>query len=119
MTYFMISKDVVNSSKKVMYNGMIQLFILLFLIIYPLIIGPELHWPFWSLVLLIISIGLLVLFIRKQKDLYRQNLPSLVDFSLFKNRIFNLGLLAAIAYYMVHLLLTLIIYRIIEILHQQ
>ena len=97
----MISKDVVNSSKKIMYSGMIQLFILLFLIIYPLIIGPELRWPLWSSVLLIISIGLLVLFIRKQKGLYRQKLPSLVDFSLFKNRVFNLGLIAAIAYYMV------------------
>ena len=101
ITFFIIPKDVINIKQKVLINKVIQLFFILILLIYPLIVGPELHWPWWILVLLVISIGFLILFIRREKNLFQQQLPSFIDFSLFQNRVFNLGLFAALAFYMV------------------
>ncbi|MDM1547211.1 MFS transporter [Empedobacter falsenii] len=101
MTLYLIPKDIVNHKQKILFKEMIQVFLLLIFLIYPLIVGPELQWPWWNIVLLIISIGLLILFIKKQKTLFLQQSPTFIDFSLFQNKVFNLGLFAALAYYMV------------------
>ncbi|WP_413533225.1 MFS transporter [Empedobacter brevis] len=100
-TAFLISKDKNLIKEKVFGKEMIQLFILLILIIYPLIVGPELNWPWWTLCLVILSLLIGIAFIQIQKKRFQKHLPSLIDFSLFNNRIYNLGLLAALAYYMV------------------
>jgi len=41
------------------------------------------------------------LFLKKQRELQQRGYPTLLNFFLFKNRIFNIGLLVALAYYMV------------------
>ncbi len=86
---------------KVSYTPIIQLFVLLIGLICPLILGPELHWPVWTIVLLIVSIFLLVTFLQQQKKREQYGLSSLINFSLFKNKTFNIGLGAAFSYYMV------------------
>ncbi len=86
---------------KISFIPMITLFILLMGIIFPLIMGPELKWPRWSLLLLGTAIVLALLFLKKQRKLEQTGRSSLLNFSLFNNRGFNLGLLAALAYYMV------------------
>lgn len=100
-TFSFITKDKVVTIGKVDYLSMIQLFILLVLLIYPLIIGTEMHWPLWTLMLLAFSLVLLYLFIRNQKKLNKNNENPMIDFSLFRNKVFNIGLLITLAYYMV------------------
>jgi len=100
-TLYFIAKDKTNSVGKVDYFSMVQLFVLLVLLIYPLIIGTELHWPYWTLILLFFALFMGYLFVQKQRSLYRNDQQPMIDFSLFKNRIFNIGLLIALAYYMV------------------
>ncbi|MBB1643540.1 MFS transporter [Sphingobacterium sp. UME9] len=93
--------DQVSGKSKISFIPMITLFILLMGIIFPLIMGPELKWPLWSLLLLGTAIVLVLLFLKKQRKLEQTGRSSLLNFSLFNNRVFNLGLLAALAYYMV------------------
>lgn len=100
-TAWLIPKDLVNTAQKVLFYPMFQLFVVLILLIYPLIKGPELHWPLWSIVMLTGALLLLFLFIRKQQRIYHSGQQAMLNFSLFKNRVFNLGLLIAVAYYMV------------------
>jgi len=100
-TALLIPKDFANKAQKVLFYPMLQLFVILILLIYPLIKGPEIHWPVWSILVLGVALILLSLFLRKQKALYLKGVPAMLNFSLFKNRVFNLGLLIAVAYYMV------------------
>lgn len=88
-------------NEKISYISMFQLFGLLIGLVCPLILGPELHWPLWSILLFIGSLLLLFTFLKQQKKREQNGLSSLINFSLFDNKIFNLGLAAAFAYYMV------------------
>lgn len=90
-----------NPRTTISFMPMLSLFILLMGIIYPLIMGPELHWPTWSMLLLATGIILTGLFLKKQRKLYQTGQQALFNFSLFRNKVFNLGLIAALAYYMV------------------
>lgn len=69
--------------------------------IYPLIMGPELSWPWWCFALLVLSAATFTLFAKKQQIREVNGAYTLISFSLLKNRAFQLGLGAAIAYYMV------------------
>jgi EmrB/QacA subfamily drug resistance transporter len=64
----------------------------LFLLIFPLIQGREYGWPGWTIILIICSIPLLVLFVLQQIRKDRKDGSSLVAPSLFKNRSFGIGL---------------------------
>ncbi|WP_411971478.1 MFS transporter [Sphingobacterium sp. Lzh-3] len=105
LAYFAVYRytfnDQVTGKSKISFIPMITLFMLLMGIIFPLIMGPELKWPRWSLLLLGTAIVLVLLFLKKQRKLEQTGRSSLLNFSLFNNRVFNLGLLAALAYYMV------------------
>lgn len=81
--------------------SMFQLFGVLICVICPLILGPELHWPLWIIILLSTSILFILYFLKQQKNQYDLGHDTLINFSLFNNKIFNLGLGAALAYYMV------------------
>jgi len=101
-TWFIVKDKISNlSAPKGWIFPMIQLFVLLIIFIYPLIMGPELHWPIWILILLTIATACLFLFFRKQFYQYQKNIPTMINFSLFNNRVFNIGLAIALAYYMV------------------
>lgn len=101
MAYLTIPKIKTQSNLQINYKSMFQLFGLLIGLISPLILGPELQWPLWIIILLSISILFLVYFLKQQKKHYFLGMATLIDFSLFNNKIFNLGLAAALAYYMV------------------
>lgn len=102
-TLWFINKDEIkiNNTQKGLLYPMMQLFLLLIMLIYPLIMGPELHWPLWAFLLLLVAMILLLLFFRQQQRLYQKNGTYMINFSLFNNRVFNLGLLIALVYYMV------------------
>ncbi|MEH6306446.1 MFS transporter [Olivibacter sp. CPCC 100613] len=81
--------------------GVLLLMLTLIAFIYPLIQGRELNWPGWSILLLLSSIPLLFAFIYNQQKCLRLKKEPLINFSLFNNRYFVIGLLAAVFYYMV------------------
>lgn len=101
LIYVTIPQTEKNTLILVSYKPMLQLFGLLIGLICPLILGPELGWPIWSIVLLGLSLVFLYGFLRQQKKQYLNDRPALINFSLFDNKVFNLGLAAAFAYYMV------------------
>ncbi len=94
-------KDDSSVKSSISFMPMLTLFALLMGIIFPLIMGPELKWPLWSQLLLGGTLFFVLLFLKKQRELQQRGYPTLLNFFLFKNRIFNIGLLAALAYYMV------------------
>lgn len=93
-----VSRDL---ATKISFMPMLQLFSLLVGLICPLILGPELHWPLWIIGLFVLSVLLLIAFLTRQKALHRTGASVLINFSIFRNRVFNMGLMAALAYYMV------------------
>lgn len=84
------------------FQGTILLTLGLAAFIYPLVQGPELGWPFWCILLLLLSVVLLSVFIRNQrkKSLFKQS--PLIDMSLFSLKEFNLGILAVACYFIFH-----------------
>lgn len=101
VVYITIPQIKRDDTAKIYFKPMFQLFGLLIGLICPLILGPELHWPLWIIFLFGISAVLLCAFLKQQKTYEQHGLPALINFSLFDNRVFNLGLAAALAYYMV------------------
>jgi EmrB/QacA subfamily drug resistance transporter len=78
------------------YTGILLLSTGLIALIYPLIRGRETGWPLWSIISIPISFLLLIIFAINQK---KNN--SLIDLQLFRNRDFNIGLGAVVAYFIV------------------
>ncbi|WP_156756170.1 MFS transporter [Actinokineospora pegani] len=58
----------------------------------PLVQGRELGWPWWSIALLVASVGLFVLFGRSQVRRHAKDASALVPPTLFRSRSFTLGL---------------------------
>lgn len=99
--YRYVPSDKAKPKSTISFIPMLTLFILMIGMIYPLIMGPELHWPIWCILLLGTAIILTLLFLKKQKQLDQTGQQALFNFSLFRSKVFNLGLIAALAYYMV------------------
>lgn len=70
-------------------------------LIYPIIQGRELGWPNWSIVMLVCSLLSLLAFLYNQRKRLAVKKEALINVMLFKNRHFNIGLGAALFYYMV------------------
>jgi len=95
-------KDTKTSKKsKFDYSGVSLLTIALIAIIYPLVRGPELHWPWWSIASILLSLILLYLFVFDQRRKLRNDQEPLVDVRLFGFKDFNIGLCAVLFYFMV------------------
>jgi EmrB/QacA subfamily drug resistance transporter len=84
------------------YSGIFILTIGLFLLIIPLILGREAGWPLWSFVMLTASVGIFVVLIVDQHRKRRRNGNPLIDVELFRNKEFNIGLLAVLFQFMAH-----------------
>jgi MFS family permease len=83
------------------HSGVALLTVALIALIYPLVRGPELHWPWWSVASIILSFILLYLFILNQRRKLRTGMEPLVDVRLFSFKDFNIGLCAVLFYFMV------------------
>jgi len=70
-------------------------------LIYPIIQGRELGWPNWTIVMLVCSLLSLLAFFYNQRKRLAVKKEALINVMLFKNRYFNIGLGAALFYYMV------------------
>lgn len=98
-----IGNRVVAAAGKSSFNftGVVFLMLALIALIYPLIQGRELNWPKWSIFVLLLSVPLFLIFIYNQRRCIRVGREPLIHFHLFRNKYFNIGLLAAVFYYMV------------------
>jgi len=67
----------------------------LLLLVYPLVQGRELGWPAWTVALLVLSLPVLLLFAAYEKTRTRS---ALVELSLFRKRVFGVGLLAGLVF---------------------
>lgn len=83
------------------YSGIAILTIGLICLIYPIIQGRESDWPLWSIVLLVLSVFIFLLFIVDQKRKLKSGINPLIDVSLF-HRGFNLSLFAVLFEFMMH-----------------
>ena len=84
------------------FLGIILIITALGTLIYPLTEGRELGWPWWSFAFLSVSLLLFFIFVTLQGKLKSSGKEPLVDLSLFSIRGFNLGILSATFYFMVH-----------------
>lgn len=91
----------VNTQVRFDFSGAIILSISLAGLILPVIIGRELHWPLWSLLLLVVSIVMFYILFIDQKRKQKSGDDSLINFELFKFRDFNLGICASLLYFLV------------------
>ncbi|HHM0727261.1 MFS transporter [Elizabethkingia anophelis] len=79
--------------------GLLLLTVFLITLIYPLIVGGESHWPVWSIAMLVFSFLLLFIFYLYEKYRLAKLNPVLIDVNLFSLKEFNIGILAAVFYY--------------------
>jgi EmrB/QacA subfamily drug resistance transporter len=113
ISLLLIKKYLVESEKitsvRFDYPGALLLTLSLGGIIYVLAIGREQSWPRWSILLLIASVLLLVVFLAMQWRSTKRNRGPLLDLTLFLDREFNYGLLAVLFHFMLHAAYLLII----------
>jgi len=64
----------------------------------PLTLGDSVGWPWWTWVLLTLSVPLMVVALRYERVLARRGGSPLVDLSLFRSRAFSAGLGIAVAF---------------------
>eukprot|EP01133_Synstelium_polycarpum_P014665 gene14665-17342_t len=81
------------------YLGVLLLSITLGLLVYPLTRGQESIWPLWTFISALLSIPCGGLFIAYENHLNKKGKIPLVDFRLFKNHHFNLGLIICLLFY--------------------
>ena len=81
-------------------GGVVLLSLTLALLVYPLIEGRESGWPVWIVAMLIACPAMLAVFIAFERRLAARGGAPLVELSLFANGSFVLGVLMALALYL-------------------
>jgi len=80
--------------------GMLVIALALVATTLPLIEGREQGWPAWSWLSLATALMLFAAFTLYERGLKRRGVHPLIDFDLFKERAFSVGLLAQLIFYM-------------------
>ncbi|MCF0062617.1 MFS transporter [Dyadobacter chenwenxiniae] len=83
------------------FSGSMLLTIALTGLVLPIILGRELNWPLWSLMLLAFSVILLFVFVYIQKRKQTTGRHPLINFELFAFKDFRIGLYASVCYFLV------------------
>jgi EmrB/QacA subfamily drug resistance transporter len=86
--------------RRIDWKGAILLMIGLFLLIYPLSEGQKQGWPLWILVCLMVSLLVIVVFVRVENRKGKQRAFPLVDLSIFRQRTFSVGLATVLVLYL-------------------
>jgi hypothetical protein len=81
-------------------GGVILLSLTLGLLVYPLVEGREAGWPIWTVAMLVASPFALVTFARYEARLSARGGDPLVALHLLRNSAFVIGLVMALAFYM-------------------
>lgn len=101
-TYAYVVETKINSQSSFDYWGVLLLALSLSSIILPLTEGRELGWPWWSFILLGIGVFLFIVFVKYQEKRTKNNQNPLVNSQLFRIRSFNIGIMMASCYFMMH-----------------
>ncbi|WP_343689697.1 MFS transporter [Chitinophaga sp.] len=96
IAYYWLKEPTPTIKGKPDHIGILLLSTGLMTLIYPLIRGRETGWPLWSILSIAVSFLLLIIFIFSQ-----QKKDGLIDLNLFRNKEFNIGLAAVVAYFIV------------------
>jgi len=83
-------------------GGVVLVVFILCGLIYPLSEGRELGWPWWSFILMMAALLGFWLLVRHQRKRTSAGKFALVPLDLFQIKSFNLGIVAAIFYFMMH-----------------
>jgi EmrB/QacA subfamily drug resistance transporter len=81
-------------------GGVVLLSLTLGLLVYPLIEGREIGWPWWVVVMLVASPAALAIFVLFERRLGKRGGSPLVELSLFRDKRFAAGIVMALAFYM-------------------
>ncbi|MBR0936841.1 MFS transporter [Bradyrhizobium jicamae] len=87
-------------AQKLDVGGVILLSLTLGLLVYPLVEGREAGWPVWILAMLVASPAALLAFVRFETRLTLRGGDPLVALHLLRNSDFVIGLVMALAFYM-------------------
>jgi EmrB/QacA subfamily drug resistance transporter len=87
-------------AQKLDRGGVALLSLTLTFLIYPLVEGRESGWPAWTFAMLAASAVSLVAFVRFEARLSARGGDALVELALFRNSDFVIGLVMALAFYM-------------------
>jgi EmrB/QacA subfamily drug resistance transporter len=97
---FLLSDSKADHAQKLDMGGVVLLSATLGLLVYPLVEGRELGWPFWIVAMLVVSPVTLIAFISFERRLIGRGGSPLVDISLFRERGFAIGVAMALLFYM-------------------
>lgn len=87
-------------AQKLDIGGIVLLSLTLGLLVYPLVEGRETGWPVWILAMLAGCPVALAAFIRFEAGMSAQGRDPLVELALFRDRSFIIGVVIALAFYM-------------------
>ncbi|WP_165423576.1 MFS transporter [Ktedonosporobacter rubrisoli] len=71
----------------------------LLLLVYPLVEGRNVGWPSWTFISMVLAVGVLALFLLYEQRVSRSGGEPLVPLSLFRERVFNLGMVTLLVFY--------------------
>ncbi|RFB81183.1 MFS transporter [Methylovirgula sp. 4M-Z18] len=71
----------------------------LVLMLLPVMVGREQHWPWWAIIAPLLSLPLFVVFVSYETLLVRQGGTPIIDPALFKNTRFTLGVLVTFLFF--------------------
>jgi EmrB/QacA subfamily drug resistance transporter len=97
---FFLGDSRADHAQKLDIGGVVLLSATLGLLVYPLVEGRENGWPLWIIAMLIVSPVALIAFIQFERRLIARGGSPLVDFSLFRESGFAIGVAMALVYYM-------------------
>jgi EmrB/QacA subfamily drug resistance transporter len=81
-------------------GGVVLLSLTLGLLVYPLIEGREIGWPWWIVAMLVASSAALAIFALFERRLGKRGGSPLVELSLFRDKRFATGIVMAFTFYM-------------------
>lgn len=87
------------TAKRLDWAGVFLVTIAMLFLVYPLVSGRELGWPIWTFICMIIFAVLMVFFLVFEKKIMNNGGSPLIVLSLFKEKVFNVGMIVAILFY--------------------
>lgn len=99
-------------------KGSLLLIISLLMLIFPLIFGQKYHWAWWLFGIMLMGVFLLIVFLKYEMNLLKNNKPILVDPTLLQHKPFALCLLILFFYNFTAGLFICYPYYLQQFLHQ-
>lgn len=116
--HFTMDNNHKESNSGIDIKGALLLILALLMLICPLIFGQKFQWAWWIFVIMTLGISLLILFIRYETFLLKNNRPILVDPTLLQHKPFAMSLLILFFYNFTSGLFICYPYYLQEFLHQ-